>query len=389
MIKNLKSVIALTVICAVVSVLLALTNQLTAPIIAKQEASAVTEALSVVLPNGEDFQSVDISNYELPKTVTEAYSEKNGGYVFKMTTTGYGSGLVILCGIDKEGTVKGATCISSNETLGYEETYGDSFKDKNAEQVDGVDTISNATMTTAAYKNAVKDALNSFTILNGGSVDLRSEEEILNDNLNSALPEAQGKFINMFITEDIGEISAVYQAENNTGYVFIIGESFVATDKDGKVTTDTDMKDKIETAAKAVINTKLTEIDITKYKDLPSQVKEVSKTDSGNYVFILHAAGYGINGGNQYHPASGKPIVIKASATKDGKIISCITVEQSETENIGSACADKKFYSQFDGKTESDYSEIDAISGATITTNGYKTAISKVFEAIKIMEGVS
>ncbi|MBR4116929.1 MAG: FMN-binding protein [Clostridia bacterium] len=389
MIKNLKSVIALTVICAVVSVLLALTNQLTAPIIAKQEASAVTEALSVVLPNGEDFQSVDISNHELPKTVTEAYSEKNGGYVFKMTTTGYGSGLVILCGIDKEGTVKGATCISSNETLGYEETYGDSFKDKNAEQVDGVDTISNATMTTSAYKNAVKDALNSFTILNGGSVDLRSEEEILNDNLNSAFPEAQGKFINMFITEDIGEISAVYQAENNTGYVFIIGESFVATDKDGKVTTDTDMKDKIETAAKAVINTKLTEIDITKYKDLPSQVKEVSKTDSGNYVFILHAAGYGINGGNQYHAASGKPIVIKASATKDGKIISCITVEQSETENIGSACADKKFYSQFNGKTESDYSEIDAISGATITTNGYKTAISKIFEAIKIMEGVS
>lgn len=389
MIKNLKSVIALTVICAVVSVLLALTNQLTAPIIAKQEASAVTEALSVVLPNGEDFQSVDISNYELPKTVTEAYSEKNGGYVFKMTTTGYGSGLVILCGIDKEGTVKGSTCISSNETLGYEETYGDSFKDKNAEQVDGVDTISNATMTTAAYKNTVKDALNSFTILNGGSVDLRSEEEILNDNLSGALPEAEGKFINMFITEDIGEISAVYQAENGTGYVFIIGESFVATDKDGKVITDTDMKDKIETAAKAVINSKLNEIDITKYKDLPSQVKEVSKTDSGNYVFILHAAGYGINGGNQYHPASGEPIVIKVSATKDGKIISCLTVKQSETENIGSACADKKFYSQFDGKTESDYSEIDAISGATITTNGYKTAISKVFEAIKIMEGVS
>ena len=29
------------------------------------------------------------------------------------------------------------------------------------------------------------------------------------------------------------------------------------------------------------------------------------------------------------------------------------------------------------------------ISGATITTNGYKTAIGKVFEAVKIMEGVA
>ena len=389
MIKNLKSVITLSVICAVVSILLALTNSLTSPIIAEREASAVNEALAVVLPNGESFEKVDLSKYTLPSTITEAYSEKNGGYVFKMSTTGYGSGLVILCGIDKDAIVKGATCISSNETLGYEQTYGDNFKDKDATKVEEVDTISNATKTTEAYKNAIKDALNSFTILNGGSVDLRSEEEILNDNLNAALPSAEGKFINMFITEDIGEINAVYQAENGTGYVFIIGESFVATDKDGKVITDTTIKEKVETAAKAVINSKLNEIDITKYKNLPSQVKEVSKTNSGNYVFILHAAGYGINGGNQYHPASGEPIVIKVSATKDGKIISCLTVKQSETENIGSACADKKFYSQFDGKTESNYNEIDAIAGATITTNGYTTAISKAFEAIKIMEGVS
>ena len=101
MIKNLKSVIALTLICAVTSVLLALTNSLTAPIIAKQESDAVNQALAVVLPNGEGFEAVDTSEYELPKTLTEAYKEKNGGYVFKMTTTGYGSNFVILCGIDK------------------------------------------------------------------------------------------------------------------------------------------------------------------------------------------------------------------------------------------------------------------------------------------------
>ncbi len=391
MIKNLKSVIALTVICAVVSVLLALTNRLTAPIIKEQESAAVNDALSVVLPNGEGFEGVDITKHTLPATITEAYSEKNGGYVFKMSTTGYGSGLVILCGIDKEGTVKGATCISSNETLGYEETYGDNFKDKNAEQVNEVDTISNATKTTEAYKNAIKDALNSFTILNGGSVDLRSEEEILNDNLSAALPFAEGKFTSVFITEVLEGVDSVYSAENNSGFVFVMGETFIATDKDGKVITEADntLKTKIETAATAIINSHLNEIDLGKYSDIPTQVKTAYKTDSGNYVFTLHAAGYGINGGNQYHPASGEPIVIRVSATKDGKIISCLTVEQSETENIGSACADKEFYSQFDGKTENNYSEIDAIGGATITTNGYKTAISKVFEAIKIMEGVS
>ncbi|MBR6533452.1 MAG: FMN-binding protein [Clostridia bacterium] len=388
MIKNLKSVISLTVICAVISVLLALTNDLTAPIIKEQETAAVNEALSVVLPGGADFSPIEIDEYELPETITEIYSEKNGGYVFKMQTSGYAANFVLLCGIDKDGVVKGATCISSGETLGVEKDYGDTLKEKTNETIDDVATVSGATKTTAAYKNAVKDALNSFIILNGGSVDLRDEAQILNDNLSAALPEAEGKFSPVFITEDIGDINSVYASDNNTGFVFVIGEQFVATDKDGKVKTETDLKTTVEAAAKAIINSHLNEIDITKYSDMPTQVAKAYKTDSGNYVFELKAAGFGINGDKYYNP-SGEYIDIKVSATKDGKIISCLTTAQKETDGIGSACADEKFYSQFGGKTEADYSEIDAISGATITTNGYKTAVSKVFTAIKILEGVS
>jgi electron transport complex protein RnfG len=386
--KHFKSVIALTLICAISTLLLALTNSLTAPIIKEQEAAAVNEALAVVLPNGEGFEAIDLTKYELPKTITEAYSEKNGGYVFKMTTTGYGSNFVILCGIDKDSVIKGATCISSNETLGVEQTYGDNFKDKKSEEVESVDTVANATKTTAAYKGAIQDALNALTIMQGGSVDLRTEEEILNENLSAALPQANGEFSPVFITEEIDGIDAIYGSKNKTGYVFVIGENFIATDKDGKVIGESDKKDIVEKAAKAIINTNLTEIDLTKYSDIPTQVKEAYKTASGNYMFSLHAAGFGINGDAYYYP-SGKPIIIQVSATKEGKIIDCVTLFQYETDGIGSACADKDFYSQFDGKTEKDYSDIDAISGATLTTNGYKTAISKVFTTIKILEGVS
>ncbi len=388
MINKLKSAIALVAICAVVSVLLALTNTLTAPIIKEQEASAVNDALAVVLPGGSDFSPVELGEYELPETITEIYTEKNGGYVFKMTTSGYAANFVILCGIDKDGVVKGATCISSGETLGVEKDYGDSLKEKTLENIEEVATISGATKTTYAFKNAVKDALNSFVILNGGSVDLRDEAQILNDNLSLVLTEAEGKFSPVFITEEIGDIDAVYSADNGTGFVFIIGENFVATNKDGKALTDTEHKEKVEEAAKAIIGSTTEEIDISKYEDMPSQVTKAYKTSSGNYVFELNAAGFGINGDAYYYP-SGKPISIKVSATKDGKIISCLTTEQYESDGIGSACADQKFYSQFDGKTESNYSDIDAISGATITTNGYKTAISKVFIAINILEGVS
>lgn len=388
--KYAKSVIALTAICAVIAILLALTNSITAPIIEKNAAAEANEALLVVYPDGGDFTQIDLTGKELPATVTDAYSASNGGYVIKLLTSGYGANMVLMCGIDASGTVTGATCLSSGETLGYEKTYGDTLKGKTTADIDAVETISGATMTTAGYKNAVKDALNATIILGGGSVDIRSEEEILNDNLSEALPAAEGKFISWFMAESLENVTAVYEAENGTGYVLVSGEEFIAVDKTGAVLTSVadDVKATMEANAQLILNSTLSEIDITSYSNMPSQVKKAYKTASGNYVFELGANGFGINGDQYYNP-SGKQIEIKASATKDGKIIAALTTAQYESENIGDACAKESFYSQFNGKTEADYSDIEAISGATITTNGYKTAIAKVFEAVKILEGVA
>ena len=387
--KNyIKSVGALTVICAVIAILLALTNSITAPIIEKNANAAANEALLIVLPDGEEFTSVDLSSYELPSTVTEAFTEKNGGVVVKLTTSGYGSDMVIMVGVDGSGTVTGATCLSSNETLGYEKTYGESVSGATVDTVDGIDVIAGATKTTAAYKGAVKDALNTAVILGGGSVDVRTEEEILADNLNGALPEGEGEFESVFVAEAIDEsITAVYKAVNGKGYVFVVGEAFVGTDAEGNVVTDVDdaVKTAVSGSAAAIINSEITELDISGY-EMPKQIEKAYKTASGNYVFDLKASGFGINGDEYYNP-SGEYIKIKVSVTEDGKIIACQTVSQKETDGIGSACEDVSFYTQFNGKTEADYGDIDAISGATITTNGYKTAVSKVFEAIKILKG--
>lgn len=387
--KNyIKSVGALTVICAVIAILLALTNSITAPIIEKNANAAANEALLIVLPDGEEFTSVDLSSYELPSTVTEAFTEKNGGVVVKLTTSGYGSDMVIMVGIDSSGTVTGATYLSGNETLKAEKTYGERVIGATVDTVDGIDTVADATMTTAAYKGAVKDALNTAVILGGGSVDVRTEEEILADNLNGALPEGEGEFESVFVAEAIDEsITSVYKAVNGKGYVFVVGEAFVGTDAEGNVVTDTDdtVKAAVSSSATAIINSEITELDISGY-EMPKQIEKAYKTASGNYVFDLKASGFGINGDEYYNP-SGEYIKIKISVTEDGKIIACQTVSQKETDGIGSACEDVSFYSQFNGKTEADYGDIDAISGATITTNGYKTAVSKVFEAIKILKG--
>lgn len=388
--NNMKSVISLTVICAVVAVLMAATNFITEPVIKANEAAAANEALLIVMPNGSGFEPVDISTYTLPASVTEVYSEASGGYVIKLSVNGYSTGMVLMIGVDASGTVTGATCLSSSETLGYEKTYGDKAVGATLETVDGLDTVAGATRTTQAYKDGVKDALNTAVIMGGGTVDVRTPEQILADNLSAALPEAEGEFTSWFITEQLEAIDAVYVANNGTGYVFVSGDDFVGVDATGAVVTD-DPTGVIASQTATVIeamSAEITEIDLSSYENIPSQVVKAYKTASGNYVFELKAAGFGINGDKYYNP-SGEYIQIMVSATPEGVIIDCKTTYQSETEGIGSSCGEPEFYSQFNGKDESNYKDIDAISGATYTTNGYKTAISKIFEVIKLLEGVA
>ena len=379
--KSVVSTLVLVSICAVMAILLAITNAITAPTIKANEEKAANEALLQVMPEGESFEKLDISSYTLPATVTEVYKESKGGYVVKMTTTGYSSGLVLMCGVNADGTISGAVCLSSSETLGHEKTFGANFVGKDSAGVDAVDTISGATKTTGAYKNAMKDAQNTAIILGGGSVDLRDEAQILNDNLSAALPAAEGKFTKRFITEVIEGIDAVYKADNGAGYVYVVGEEFVPV-------VDNSVEHPAVIAAHAILSVSTSEaLDLTAYEGLPSALTAAERTVTGNYILTLKAAGYGINGGNEYHPASGEHIIIKVSLTKEGKIIDTLTVSQEESKGIGDACAEESFYGQFDGKTESDYKDIDAISGATITTNGYLKAIERAFESVKILEG--
>lgn len=386
--KNIKNLVVFVCICTVITLLLATTNFITAPMIEKNQNALANKALLEVMPNGKGFENVDITKLTLPSTVTEAYKETDGqGYVIKLLTSGYGSDMVIMCGVDSKGVVTGAVCLSSNETLGKEKTYGESFTDKDAAGVDGVDTITGATKTTEAYKNAVKDALNAAIILGGGSVDIRGEEEILFDNLNTALPEGEKKFQKLFLTEELDNIDAVYAAENQTGYVLVQGEQFIGVKADGTVAEGVENATIFTDAVAKIKASSLQDINFAGYSDLEATIISAKKTASGNYVIEAKGAGYGIKGGDEYHPASNEYIIVRVAITPDYKIIDCITVSQAETKGLGDECANESFYGQFVGKTEQNYTEIDAISGATLTTDGYKQAIERAFAAVKVLKG--
>ncbi len=386
--KHLKNIAVSVTICLVVTLLLALTNELTAPIIEQNQNAAANAALLEVMPEGKGFETVDLSTFELPATVTEVHKETEGlGYVIKLTTNGYGSDMVIMCGVDASGVVQGAVCLSSNETLGKEKTYGDNFTGQNADGVETVDVIAGATKTTEAYKNAVKDALNAAIILSGGSVDIRTEEQILADNLAAALPAGEGAFTKVFLTEAVSGIDAVYAADNASGYVCVVGEQFIGTDANGTVLrSDVADAQAVTDAITAIKASTLTPIDLTAYPDLEATVVSAQKTATGHYVLETKGAGYGIKGGNEYHPASGEYILVKVAISADGTILDCVTVSEAETDGLGDACANESFYGQFDGKNETNFTDVDGISGATMTTDGYKQAIQRAYDAVAILK---
>ena len=377
--QNIKSVVILVAICGVMALLLAGTNALTAPIIEKNSAAAANDALLQVMPEGTGFDEVDLTAFELPATVTKAYKETAGkGYVLELTTKGYGSDFKIMCGVTAEGVVSGAVCLSSNETLGKEKEYGQSFENKDAAAVESTDTISGATMTTAAYKGAVKDALNAAIILGGGSVDIRDPEQILADNLTAALPAGEGKFTKVFITEEITGVDALYAADNGAGYVAVIGEEFIPETADNAT---------VQAAVAAMKASTLTDVNFAG-KGLNDNITSVKKTASGNYVIEIKGLGFGYYGDDHaYQPAKNIPMVIRVSLTPAGKIIDCLTVSHSESDGYGAKWGTEEYYGQFDGKTEADYNTVNTVAGATISNTGYMKAIERCFEAVKILEG--
>ena len=162
--KTLPTLV-LGIICLVVALLLAVANFVTAPIIEKAEKQKVQDNLATVLPSGENF--VEISVDGLPVEVTNVFTEDNGGYVFQMTVTGYKPGLIVMCGIDADGKIIGATYVKSQETLSAEVGLGDKFVGYTSDTIT-TEIIAGPTAkkTTEAYYRAIEAALESFEIIN-------------------------------------------------------------------------------------------------------------------------------------------------------------------------------------------------------------------------------
>ena len=410
--SNLMPTVVLASICLAATLLLSVINLFTSPIIKDREDAKANAALVEIYPGGSGFEKIDITKYTLPKSITAAYSEGSGGYVIQSTVSGYNQGLVIMCGVDKDGKIVGADYIASSETLSAEVGLGDRFVGKaQGDLTPDIVAGSTAKLTTSAYYQAITDSLNAFIILTGGEADLRTPEEILEDNCNTALGTSKIKFTKWFKCESVVGVDAVYEAENDGGRVYVIGDSFVGV-KDGAVTTAdaTEENKAAALAADSVISASTLE-DITTsldaFKDAlatekNAKITKAYKTASGNLLFEMEANGHAVKGDH----GNGTPIKIKIAISKDGKIIDVVTVSHAESKGYGDKCATDEYYEQYRGKGDdeikvsagsyagytddyisADTTDVGAIASATNTTLGYQKAVKLAFKAFELLIG--
>ena len=166
-------IIVLTCICLVVTAALAYINLITAPVIKAADEKAAAEARAEVLSEADSFTQLDAKG--LPSEITEAYKADNGtGYVFMLTTKGYGGDIRLICGVKANGAIEKTKTLSHSETSGIgsrvvdnNSKYKGQYVGKTAENVDEVDAVSGATISSKAYKKAIDAAFEAYDTVKG------------------------------------------------------------------------------------------------------------------------------------------------------------------------------------------------------------------------------
>lgn len=173
--------ITLFLIAAICTAILAVTDMVTAPKIAENNAQAEIAARQLVFTDAKDFSDVKTVN---EATYVEALDENGNtvGYVFTTSSKGYGGEIKIMTGIGADGKVTGLEILSIEETAGlgmnakkdeFKNQYifntGDFTVVKSDAGENEIQALTGATITSQAVTDAVNNAVELFRTVEGGN----------------------------------------------------------------------------------------------------------------------------------------------------------------------------------------------------------------------------
>ncbi|MBQ1209015.1 MAG: FMN-binding protein [Bacteroidales bacterium] len=175
----IKTALTLFVIAALVAVLLAVANYVTAPIIARSAQERLNQSLNSLMSEAVTFESVDVSLVEYSVPVYAVYrgldkTNAEIGFCVHVAPNGYSDTIEMMVAIDKDGAVSGVRILSiadtpgigmkvdtdeqfQNSVLGFSETFN-IVKGTPASPND-VQVISGASVSSTAYLTGVNTAI--------------------------------------------------------------------------------------------------------------------------------------------------------------------------------------------------------------------------------------
>jgi electron transport complex protein RnfG len=424
----------LTVICIVVSAALAGTYNVTEPIIEAAKKAEADAARVVVLPDGSDFEELDVSGLE---NIVDAYAAGNGaGYVITAVSKGYGGDMQVMVGIDSEGKITGAKLMSNSETQGIgsktgDESYTSQYIGKDS-TLEGVNAISGATISSTAFKTAVGSAFQAYGSLAGVEVagpdqtppenvifpDVTDFEEITVEGAKKAMKAGDAGYIlvmesqgytgapspmEVYVGIDMeGKIAGVAVGENSetagigtqameASYLeAYIGQT--SPDNIENVSGATQTSVGIKKAVRAAMELVPSLLGEGSAEGEES-VETMAPADEGVEVeaagvekAILYSDGSMTitASGAGYRSAVGD-VYVTVTITADGKIDSLSVDASIETVGVGSLAEDASYTDSWKGLGAGEAPA--AISGATMTSNAVSEAVNKAFAAFNASKG--
>ena len=173
---TVKPIVVLSVISLVVSLLLALVNSMTAPVIAENTKRTTLAAYGGVLPSVSDATELEEVTDYTTENITGAVKATDGSLAIKAEEKGFDGGILsVIIGFDTNGTVTGIWVDASTQTKGIgstvaNDTFLAQFTGMDGTQniaigQGGFDAYSGATISSKALFAAINDCVNCYNEL--------------------------------------------------------------------------------------------------------------------------------------------------------------------------------------------------------------------------------
>ena len=173
---TVKPIVVLSVISLVVSLLLALVNSMTAPVIAENTKRTTLAAYVGVLPSVSDATELEEVTGYTTANVTGVVKAPDGSLAIKAEESGFDGGIVtVIVGMDANGIETGIWVDASTQTKGIgsnvaSDTFLAQFNGMDGTQniaigQGGFDAYSGATISSKALFAAINDCVNCYNEL--------------------------------------------------------------------------------------------------------------------------------------------------------------------------------------------------------------------------------